>query len=269
MKTYTLLLLAFVLSVSTASTQEVHNLEAAKALAISQDKLIIIDFWATWCAPCKKMNRELWASEEFKALSDRFVLLKIDTDNNKAMAAEYGIAGIPRVMIITANEDKLYDNTGFSSAKPYLDVFNSFPTSYANLNQRLALIENKKRPSPQNALMVAREFQELAIPLELGMTKWAFINASDSYFKKAEKNSDSELVKQEAILYQILNEAYVGKHKKVMKKMGKLEIAEDSEHLQDLKLFVMTYCYQCDGDLAKAEALKQEIKDEELRSKLN
>jgi putative thioredoxin len=59
----------------------------------SDEQPVIVDFWADWCQPCKKLTPVL---EE--AVADRDVVLaKVDVDANKALAREYGIAGIPAV----------------------------------------------------------------------------------------------------------------------------------------------------------------------------
>jgi putative thioredoxin len=59
----------------------------------SGEQPVLVDFWAEWCQPCKTLTPVL---EE--AVKDRDVTLaKVDVDANKALAREYGIAGIPAV----------------------------------------------------------------------------------------------------------------------------------------------------------------------------
>jgi putative thioredoxin len=59
----------------------------------SDEQPVLVDFWAEWCQPCKTLTPVL---EE--AVKDRDVTLaKVDVDANKALAREYGIAGIPAV----------------------------------------------------------------------------------------------------------------------------------------------------------------------------
>ena len=59
----------------------------------SDEQPVLVDFWADWCQPCKKLTPVL---EE--AVKDRNVrLVKVDVDHNKALAREYDISGIPAV----------------------------------------------------------------------------------------------------------------------------------------------------------------------------
>ncbi len=59
----------------------------------SDEQPVLVDFWAEWCQPCKTLTPVL---ED--AVKDREVaLVKVDVDSNKALAREYGIAGIPAV----------------------------------------------------------------------------------------------------------------------------------------------------------------------------
>ena len=59
----------------------------------SAEKPVVVDFWADWCQPCKKLTPVL---EE--AVKDREVeLVKIDVDANKTLADEYNVSGIPAV----------------------------------------------------------------------------------------------------------------------------------------------------------------------------
>ena len=68
------------------------NKQAFKKL-INSDKPILIDFYATWCGPCKSMNpiiKEL-ASE----LKEEVRVIKIDIDKNQSLAHKLGIRGVP------------------------------------------------------------------------------------------------------------------------------------------------------------------------------
>lgn len=60
-------------------------------------KTEIIDFWATWCGPCKLMNPIL--DEVEKEYSD-LTITRIDIDSNKAMAVQYHIQSVPTYIIL-------------------------------------------------------------------------------------------------------------------------------------------------------------------------
>ncbi len=60
---------------------------------VSQNKYVLVDYNATWCAPCKKMMPVLESLAEKK--KDKLTLLKIDADENKDLLTNKGIAGIP------------------------------------------------------------------------------------------------------------------------------------------------------------------------------
>lgn len=74
---------------------------------LATDKLVVIDFWAEWCGPCKMVSPIIdQLSEEYK---DRVVVGKIDVDNNDEATSKYGIRNIPTVLFIKNGEvvDKL------------------------------------------------------------------------------------------------------------------------------------------------------------------
>ena len=75
---------------------EVNEVEfEANALEESTKKLVVVDFWAPWCGPCKQLTPIL---EKVISLSpDKIVLAKINIDENQQIAAQLRIQSIPAV----------------------------------------------------------------------------------------------------------------------------------------------------------------------------
>jgi thioredoxin 1 len=63
---------------------------------ISGNQLVLVDFYATWCGPCKMMHPVLEQLKEKQA--DRLRIIKIDVDKNPSLATQYQIQSVPTLI---------------------------------------------------------------------------------------------------------------------------------------------------------------------------
>ena len=74
----------------------------AEVIDKSKERLVVVDFWATWCAPCRMLSPLL---EEFaKKHAGEFVLVKVETEQAPRAAAEFGVQSIPAVYAVIDGE---------------------------------------------------------------------------------------------------------------------------------------------------------------------
>jgi len=88
-----------------AATQLVAVTDATFGQEIEQYKgLVIVDFWATWCGPCRMIAPVLEEIAEEQAEAVRIV--KVDVDNNPELSNRFGIRNIPTLLFFKGGELK-------------------------------------------------------------------------------------------------------------------------------------------------------------------
>ena len=79
---------------------------------INSEKPVLVDFFATWCGPCKTLAPILKQVKD--NLAERITILKIDVDKNQKLALKYQVRGVPTI-ILFQNGKQLWRQSGVLS----------------------------------------------------------------------------------------------------------------------------------------------------------
>lgn len=119
------------------------DLAVAKEMSKAGDKPIILVFQGSdWCAPCIKLEKKIWSSEEFREYaSDHFVMLLADfprkkqnrlpveqKNKNEQLAETYNPNGYFPLVVVLDKDGRLLGQTGYKniSVKEYINLLESF-----------------------------------------------------------------------------------------------------------------------------------------------
>ena len=122
-------LLSMLLSTATYGAGEgwFTNIDKATAKAKEEGKTLLLEFHGSdWCPPCIQLNKEVFASDDFKAFAeDKLIAVDLDfprkkeqsaeqKSHNKELASKYGVRGFPTVILISPDGSVKNKSVGYS-----------------------------------------------------------------------------------------------------------------------------------------------------------
>ena len=100
------------------------TMQEALALAGKEEEMIFIDFYTTWCGPCKMMSSEVFTQEQVGTYFNRvFVNMKVDAEKGEGveLAKKYQVRAYPTFVVLRADGTEVYRTSGARPAEEFID----------------------------------------------------------------------------------------------------------------------------------------------------
>lgn len=90
---------------------------------LKQDKVVIIEFFGTWCMPCKMLSTIL--DNVGAKLEGKVDIFKLDVDENAELAKKYGVLTVPTILVLKDGAE-LEKAVGFRQEKQIMEMINQY-----------------------------------------------------------------------------------------------------------------------------------------------
>lgn len=177
------------------------GLERAK----QDGKLLLIDFSATWCPACVRLEKEIFSQTEFKDLTKNFVKVKLDTDifENQVIAEKFKVAGIPTILIISADQaeiDRIVDYQPIDRFREFLAAIQQHPVPLT----KLAEDPSQKQIFAERSFAAGRYKEALDALEKLQPRPTIYLSSRVYSATAAHKKGDLESAKAIAIVREVI-----------------------------------------------------------------
>ncbi|MBX2964951.1 MAG: thioredoxin family protein [Cyclobacteriaceae bacterium] len=224
------------------------DLKMAQGIAKDSDKLILVDFWATWCGPCKQMDAQVWNTEEAATIKQNFVPVKIDIDYERALAMQYGVRSIPMLILMDYKGENIYSYTGYKGKDDLMNFISAIPVNSSDLFAGLAKIESKKDENYQNSKELGIAYQMLSQAVDYSPLQRSLLTKSEQWFRKSAKLSGNDLETNETELFLSLNAIYRNSYKKALAGIETNKTKYIDTPNESLMYYVLAQGYKKSGD---------------------
>lgn len=114
-------ILVILLGCIKEEAKEISWLDYEKGLqeSLNKNKIAILDFYADWCPPCRRMENDTYKSKEVMEMMKNFVAIKVNVDERPEIANLYNVSSIPTIVYLKDGKE-VYRTVGYRNAEQFL-----------------------------------------------------------------------------------------------------------------------------------------------------
>jgi len=151
-----------------------HSFESASQQASQSHKLLLVDFYTSWCQWCKVMDKEVYPNAQVIKASNDFVPVRLDAEKNGvSQAQDYSVRAYPTILFLTPEGRPVYRLEGYLPAHDFLGLMHEVEI----LRQRMEKGDATLRSNPQ-------DLNTLATMTNISVEAGDMIHA-EGYWKRA------------------------------------------------------------------------------------
>jgi thioredoxin-related protein len=149
------------------------RLDAARKEAVGENRPMLLEFWAAWCAPCKYMDAEVYSDPRVVEAMKKVLPVRLDVDVEESLSRKYEVQGIPTLIFTDSYGNELFRFQGLLEVDVALQLLMELPADVTRINAfSEALGKNKNDFAALQGL--ARELRQASL-----------FRASNDYYRRA------------------------------------------------------------------------------------
>lgn len=133
------------------------SLDRAIERSEAEDRLILVDLYADWCGWCKRLEEEVYSTQEFREFARDLILLRVDTEDRgegAELKARYGVYSLPTTLILNHRLVEVGKVEGFAPAVSYIRKIEHRIASFRQLEEGYARFSGSTDPRALSTLAV-------------------------------------------------------------------------------------------------------------------